>query len=103
MANRSNIEECFAKENYMEAWSCYNGYPHSAGHGAVGGLNMPDESVLDMADLSAAGSELTDYNGDPGNVTTLNHVLFILNLVPNVTISDIMDLGGDTICAEYVD
>lgn len=38
MANRSNIEECFAKENYMEAWSCYNGYPHSAGHGAVGGL-----------------------------------------------------------------
>lgn len=69
----------------------------------MGSQNMPDESVLDMADLSAAGSELTDYNGDPGNVTTLNHVLFILNLVPNVTISDIMDLGGDTICAEYVD
>lgn len=69
----------------------------------MGGQNMPDQSVLDMAGLSAAGSELTDYNGDPGNVTTLNHVLFIQNLVPNVTISDIMDLGGETICAEYVD
>lgn len=38
MANRSNVEECFVKENYTEAWSCYNGYPHGAGHGAVGGL-----------------------------------------------------------------
>lgn len=36
--NRSNIEECFVMETYERAWSCYNGYPHGAGHGAVGGL-----------------------------------------------------------------
>lgn len=35
MANRRNVEECFAKQNYSDAWSCYNGYPHSAGHSAV--------------------------------------------------------------------
>lgn len=28
----------------------------------MGGQKMPDQSVLDMASLSAAGSELTDYN-----------------------------------------
>ncbi|KAF4820078.1 Tyrosinase ustQ [Colletotrichum siamense] len=143
-ANSDNLVECFNKTSYDEAWQCYNGSPHGAGHGAVGGLmsdpiesngdplfylhhayldrvwwqwqeanltarltdisgqNIPDQSILDMAGLSAPGSELTDYNGDNGNVTTLNHVLFIQNLVPNVTIADIMDIRGDVVCAEYV-
>ncbi|KAJ0303348.1 hypothetical protein Brms1b_011641 [Colletotrichum noveboracense] len=101
-ANSDNLVECFNKTSYDEAWQCYNGSPHGAGHGAVGGLNIPDQSILDMAGLSAPGSELTDYNGDNGNVTTLNHVLFIQNLVPNVNIADIMDIRGDVVCAEYV-
>ncbi|KAH0437823.1 amino acid transporter [Colletotrichum camelliae] len=143
-ANSDNLVECFNKTSYDEAWQCYNGSPHGAGHGAVGGLmsdpiesngdplfylhhayldrvwwqwqevnltarltdisgqNILDESILDMAGLSAPGSELTDYNGDNGNVTTLEHILFIQNLVPNVTIADIMDMRGDVICAEYV-
>ncbi|KAF3805959.1 Tyrosinase ustQ [Colletotrichum gloeosporioides] len=143
-ASSDNLVKCFNKTSYDEAWQCYNGSPHGAGHGAVGGLmsdpiesngdplfylhhayldrvwwqwqeanltarltdisgqNTPDQSILDMASLSAPGSELTDYNGDNGNVTTLDHVLFIQNLVPNVTIADIMDIRGDVICAECV-
>ncbi|KAI9375910.1 transmembrane amino acid transporter protein-domain-containing protein [Aspergillus egyptiacus] len=37
-ANRSNIDECYAMSEYTDAWECYNGYPHSAGHAALGGV-----------------------------------------------------------------
>ncbi|KAL4916761.1 transmembrane amino acid transporter protein-domain-containing protein [Aspergillus aurantiobrunneus] len=37
-ANRSNIEKCFVLDQYTDAWACYNMYPHSAGHAAVGGV-----------------------------------------------------------------
>lgn len=38
MANSTNIAACMAYTNYTTAWECWNGYPHGAGHGAVGGL-----------------------------------------------------------------
>lgn len=47
---------------------------------------------------------LLKYSNDqPWNITTLNHTLWMVDLLPNVTIADVMDLGGDTICAEYVE
>lgn len=45
---------------------------------------------------------MTDYFGDGGNVTTLNHNLWMAGLIPNVTVGDVMDLGGEVICAEYL-
>ncbi|KAI8627641.1 amino acid transporter [Xylariaceae sp. FL1651] len=45
---------------------------------------------------------LINYFNDGGSITTLNHVLWSHNLVPNATIADVMDLGGDYVCAEYV-
>ncbi|KAL4899842.1 hypothetical protein BDW74DRAFT_183331 [Aspergillus multicolor] len=145
-ASRSNISECFAERRYTDAWWCYNLYPHSAGHVAVGGvMEDPTESNGDplfylhhayldrlwwrwqQADLPArlsdmgganvvpksftdsigvppvvVSSALTDYNGDPGNETTLAHVLWMNDLVPNVTVADVMDIGGETVCAEYL-
>lgn len=47
-------------------------------------------------------SVLLENNGDPGNVTTLNHNLWMAGLVPNATIAEVMDIRGDLICAEYV-
>lgn len=46
---------------------------------------------------------LLPYANDNGNITTLNHTLWMAGLVPNVTIADVMDLGGDLICAEYIE
>ncbi|PYH92003.1 hypothetical protein BO71DRAFT_485806 [Aspergillus ellipticus CBS 707.79] len=37
------------------------------------------------------------------DMTMLEHVLYTFDLTPNVTIAQVMDLGGDVICAEYVD
>lgn len=40
--------------------------------------------------------------GDPGYVTTLNHVLYMGGIVPNVTIADVMDIrGSGLLCYEY--
>lgn len=47
-------------------------------------------------------SAFVPYNGDPGNVTTLNHVLWVAGLEPNVTIADVLDISDDTVCAEYI-
>jgi len=40
--------------------------------------------------------------GDPGNTTTLSHVLDMLGVIPSATIRDVMDIGGDLLCYEYV-
>ncbi|KAF2788134.1 Di-copper centre-containing protein [Melanomma pulvis-pyrius CBS 109.77] len=41
--------------------------------------------------------------GDPGNVTTLGHVLTVDGALPDVTIGDVMDIrGGGLLCYEYV-
>ncbi|KAK5657254.1 hypothetical protein OQA88_3313 [Cercophora sp. LCS_1] len=55
----------------------------------------PFESMIPPAD--APGPE-----GDPGNVTTLSHVLNMYGVIPNATIVDVMDISGGLLCYEYV-
>lgn len=71
---------------------------------AIGPLrNQPTESFRQaFGQLPAPGPEFLDYSGDDGNVTTLNHVLWLAGLAPNVTIADVMDLSNNLNCAEYV-
>jgi tyrosinase len=40
--------------------------------------------------------------GDPGNVTTLGHILNMFGIIPNATIADVMDIGGPLLCYTYV-
>ncbi|KAH7308450.1 hypothetical protein B0I35DRAFT_360478 [Stachybotrys elegans] len=68
----------------------------------MGGRNVATDMFLRLLQLPAPGPEWRDYDGDEGgNTTTLNHVLYAANLYPNVTVGDVMDVGGETICAEY--
>ncbi|KAK0617462.1 hypothetical protein B0T14DRAFT_484352 [Immersiella caudata] len=40
--------------------------------------------------------------GDPGNITTLNHVLNMGGIIPNATIAGVMDIrGSGLLCYEY--
>lgn len=39
--------------------------------------------------------------GDPGKVTTLKHSLSMLNILPNITVRDVMDTD-EFLCYEYV-
>lgn len=70
----------------------------------MGGSNIPTASFLarNTAFGGTPGAEYTDYSGDEGNVTTLNHVLWMVGLAENVTVADVMDIGGDTMCGEYI-
>jgi tyrosinase len=45
---------------------------------------------------------VTYYTGDPGNTTTLDHVLSSLNVKPNVTARQVMDIRGGYLCYEYI-
>ncbi|ORY12449.1 hypothetical protein BCR34DRAFT_651193 [Clohesyomyces aquaticus] len=40
--------------------------------------------------------------GDPGNVTTLGHVLTVQGIIPDATIGDVMDIQGGLLCYEYL-
>lgn len=70
----------------------------------IGGRNTPDEKWLSTPphNWSAPSTAFTDYSGDPGNSTTLTHTLWALDLIPNATIADIMDIRGPYLCYEYV-
>lgn len=40
--------------------------------------------------------------GDKGNVTTLNHVMSSLGIIPDATVRDVMDIQGGYLCYQYV-
>lgn len=64
---------------------------------------MPTDEYLEQNNFTYP-TLLLEYSNDyPTNVTTLNHTLWMSGIMPNVTIRDVMDLGGDTICAEYIE
>ncbi|KAL1855304.1 hypothetical protein Daus18300_011121 [Diaporthe australafricana] len=68
----------------------------------MGGNNTPSDEFNAANNWDAPGANFTDYSGDPANVTSLTHVLSLLEILPNVTIADIMDIRQDTICATFV-
>lgn len=68
----------------------------------MGGRNYPTAGFLAMLNMDPPGPEWTDYYGDPANTTTLDHVLTQVSIVPNITVGDIMDVGDETICADYI-
>ncbi|KAH8734384.1 amino acid transporter [Ilyonectria robusta] len=68
----------------------------------MGGRNVPLASYLEQNGMESPSSSVLDYDGDEGNVTTLNHNLWMVGIMPNATIREVMDLGGDLVCAEYV-
>lgn len=66
-----------------------NNSPTSSNSCSSQGQTCPDASIL-------------DYDGDDGNTTTLNHVLWMMDLFPNATVADVMDVNSPTICLEYL-
>lgn len=68
------------------------------GNGACSGFPIgASPSAID-----SVSAELVQSDGDPGNETTLNHVLTMFGMLPNVTIADVMDIQGGLLCYEYV-
>jgi len=67
------------------------------------GQNVPTAEYISSMDLYNVTDSWLHYDGDNGgNVTTLNHTLSVLELVPNKTVSDVIDIQGGFLCYEYV-
>ncbi|KAK6224129.1 hypothetical protein LQW54_000276 [Pestalotiopsis sp. IQ-011] len=128
-AGQTYLDECMAIDNYTSAWEYWHSSPHNAGHGGTGGIMVDvvlspcdlmfylhhtwldaqwwkwqsadlDNRLTDMGGRQQPTAEWTDYFGDcGGNTTTLNHVLYASKLRPNVTVGDVMDVSGSTICS----
>lgn len=69
----------------------------------MSGRNTPTDSNLESDGWLFPSDSVLEYDGDPANVTTMNHVLWVVDLLPNVTVADVMDLRGNVICAEYIE
>ncbi|CAK3818334.1 amino acid transporter [Lecanosticta acicola] len=69
---------------------------------AIGGPNVPTAGFLQASGWPAPGPEFTSHSGDPAGETTLNHVLWMVGLLPNVSAGQVLDSRGAVICAEYV-
>ncbi|KAI0133933.1 hypothetical protein BJ170DRAFT_690262 [Xylariales sp. AK1849] len=78
----------------------------------MGGPNLPTNTIAGnvpgvpanpSGELGGTGPEFTDYFGDNGNITTLNHRIYMAEIYPNVTIADLMHLNGSVICSEYIE
>lgn len=67
----------------------------------MGGRNVPTASYLASVALTKPGPEWTDYDGDDGNMTTLNHVLYYSEIHPNITVGEVMDVTNDLVCGEF--
>ncbi|KAK0664413.1 hypothetical protein DIS24_g487 [Lasiodiplodia hormozganensis] len=68
----------------------------------IGGVNVPPDEYFDFTGLDYPSTAITDYDGDPGNTTTLNHNLWMAGIVDNYTIGDVMDMDNNLNCAEYI-
>ncbi|OJI96468.1 hypothetical protein ASPVEDRAFT_78237 [Aspergillus versicolor CBS 583.65] len=140
--NKSNLDACFSKATYSDAWPCWSTSPHGAAHLGVNGVmydavgspgdpifylhhtyldhlwwqwqqqdlparlfqmsgrNVPTPEQLAMANWTFPSAAILNYDGDPANETTLHHNLWMVGLIPNATVGDVMDLGGNLICVE---
>ncbi|KAK8046328.1 amino acid transporter [Apiospora saccharicola] len=70
----------------------------------MGGINVATFSILaDAQPKSLPASAFVPYFGDGGGaVTTLNHNLWMGDILPNITIAEVMDIHSDAICIEYL-
>ncbi|KAM0332306.1 hypothetical protein ACHAQA_002582 [Verticillium albo-atrum] len=68
----------------------------------ISGRNVAIGSLLISAQPKSLGvDQFYPYFNDNGDVTTLDHVMWMADVVGNVTIAEVMDLHSDLICAEF--
>ncbi|KAI5820541.1 hypothetical protein BZA77DRAFT_257581 [Pyronema omphalodes] len=127
LADKKYVDACLALPTFAEAWPCMERNPHNGGHRAVGGemtnpISSPGDPLfylhhtfLDRVwwrwqalDKENRIKDIAGYTSNPEPPTgfvdaTLDTVLNMYGVIPNATVADVMDIGGDLLCHEYVD
>ena len=65
------------------------------------GGRMPSEEAMKLNNFTAISELTLKWDGDPSNVTTLNHILNMGGVVPNRTVSEVMDIRNQLLCYQY--
>ncbi|KXH65419.1 amino acid transporter [Colletotrichum nymphaeae SA-01] len=68
----------------------------------MSGQLIPPTFIMEQNRWLTPSAAYLDYDGDAGNDTTLNHVLWMAEIIPNKTIADVMDLRSELLCTEYI-
>ncbi|KUL90519.1 hypothetical protein ZTR_00075 [Talaromyces verruculosus] len=127
-ANSSAVKECNSKDNYYDMWKCVDnqtGGLHGSGHVGTGGtVADPDASPGDPLfylhhgwidrlwwawksqdptnRLYQLGGYTTQSEPKSGWVnTTLDYTLYSYNILPNVTVGQVMNTEGGYLCYNY--
>ncbi|PGH31737.1 hypothetical protein GX50_05460 [[Emmonsia] crescens] len=69
----------------------------------MGGTNLMREGAFGFRPPPPEYPQPGAMPGDPGNITTLNHVIFMFGNMENKIIADVMNIQGDFLCYAYVD
>lgn len=69
---------------------------------AIGGRNIPTDEYISSRGLLTPTAAQYDYFGDNGTVTTLMHNMDLVGMMPNRTVSEVMDVRGSLLCYKYV-
>ncbi|KAI6347939.1 hypothetical protein MCOR25_010865 [Pyricularia grisea] len=70
---------------------------------SISGNNVMRDDVPGFPPKPAYIPEQNGAPGDPGNETTLGHIIQTFGKLPNVTIADVLDIQGNYLCYEYVE
>ncbi|ORY61246.1 uncharacterized protein BCR38DRAFT_30466 [Pseudomassariella vexata] len=68
----------------------------------IAGRNVPTADYISSRGLLEVSESQSLYFGDNGTETTLNHNMDMIEMLPNRTIRDVMDIKGDFLCYEYL-
>ncbi|KAF8853844.1 hypothetical protein BDZ45DRAFT_657373 [Acephala macrosclerotiorum] len=124
-ASQENVDECYAYNDYASFWECLIALPHVAGHGGTGGVMVDGDcspgdpifflhhNYLDRLwwqwQQSNSSSRMYDMAGyttseEPATGwvnTTLSYVMSMYDIIPNVTVEQVMNVQGGYLCYEF--
>jgi tyrosinase len=103
IANRSNVDECMAIDNYTDAWNCWGTNPHLAGHMGVGGT-VSENPDVDNENTMLTTNKMLDVVSSPGDPLFFTHHTNIDRLWWEWQSADIenrlYDIGGPVVATE---
>lgn len=88
-------------KSFLEGGGGLPPFPGGPGGNCPGFPGGNVTALMEAIGTPTAESIAAPVNGDPGNVTTLGHVLTLFGVMANVTVADVMDVQGGVLCYKY--
>ncbi|KAI5803624.1 hypothetical protein DFH27DRAFT_525016 [Peziza echinospora] len=125
--SQGNVDACMGLPTFAQAWPCFERAPHSGGHRGVGGemynpYSSPGDPLFylhhawldklwwqwQLGNLPRRISDVTGRKSlaqppGEGEMVGLGDWLYMMGVIPDARIGEVMDLRGRRMCVEYDD